>query len=679
MAIREQLIIEAVAETTSATRGLADVAKAADAVTAAESRLQSTSAGTATAIDATTQATDAARTQFVQAGTAAQQFSDGTADVAKSSEDAKDQIDGMKAATTSAAEEFFKAQEEGQKFSDILKGFGEKADIIGGKIVQSLGGGAVVGALTGLAAGFMAVRSTADQLLSSSEKVFSLYGDQGRLVFDEVKKSQAALAGAFADTMLAGEDIYEMGGRLKAIFVALTDVTRVMLAPVKAFYDLLYGVSNLFVDLEANAASYRFELQQQAEETQRLTTFQREYGESIESVLAQAQDLLRTEDERTQAIREQNAARYEATAQAIQQQAIQARTQELIESGNIRASRSFYGLLEETKEANLRADIARQAAAQAQREYNVDLTDEAAISERLVGLNTQLADTLLLLAAAREKALNPELYAEPEERAVDERPAAPAQAFRPAAPAVEQPVAQKTRADMVREELELAAQQNEAAREQMEIAIQFDSIWGSIGEKLSGVQSIISSGIKSASDAITGGAAGIQKLNTFEETLRDIGAGAKQIAKQQLAQTFSALGTALGSASKGGDSFAKSMEAAAAAAASAFGDYFIAKGIAMLAEANPLGAAVIAAGVGLKAVASQLGGSAGAASRGGGGERGSSGSGSGAVAARPEREETFGYFEGGRSNVTIVTNDAASIRTMQNRLAFVGARGGSGV
>jgi hypothetical protein len=38
----------------------------------------------------------------------------------------------------------------------------------------------------------------------------------------------------------------------------------------------------------------------------------------------------------------------------------------------------------------------------------------------------------------------------------------------------------------------------------------------------------------------------------------------------------------------------------------------------------------------------------------------------------------FAYFEGGRQNVTIVTNDAASIRTMQGRLAFVGSRGGSG-
>lgn len=38
----------------------------------------------------------------------------------------------------------------------------------------------------------------------------------------------------------------------------------------------------------------------------------------------------------------------------------------------------------------------------------------------------------------------------------------------------------------------------------------------------------------------------------------------------------------------------------------------------------------------------------------------------------------FAYFEGGRSNVTIVTNDAASIRAMQGRLAFVGSRGGSG-
>lgn len=38
----------------------------------------------------------------------------------------------------------------------------------------------------------------------------------------------------------------------------------------------------------------------------------------------------------------------------------------------------------------------------------------------------------------------------------------------------------------------------------------------------------------------------------------------------------------------------------------------------------------------------------------------------------------FAYFEGGRSNVTIVTNDAASIRAMQGRLSFVAGRGGSG-
>ena len=46
------------------------------------------------------------------------------------------------------------------------------------------------------------------------------------------------------------------------------------------------------------------------------------------------------------------------------------------------------------------------------------------------------------------------------------------------------------------------------------------------------------------------------------------------------------------------------------------------------------------------------------------------------VSASPSGTRRF--FEGGRQNVTIVTNDAASIRTMQGRLAFVGSRGGSG-
>jgi hypothetical protein len=681
MAIKEQLIIEAVAETQSAQAGLAAVTKQAESLAAAESQLASQSEQTAKAVDDTAAAATAAAAALGEGDQAAKQFSQGLDKASANAEAAQASVSQAGNAAKVAADKMEDASGKSTKFSDMLKGVAESADEAAGGLINRLGGGTAIKAIGAVAIGLGGAKLAVDAFIGSSEKLFRSYGPDGMAVWDGLERQMNEISGAFAQAVLGGDSLIENAERMRAVLGAVKTTVELTLAPIKMFSDALTGTS-----VEASRTSgtlddlRRAQLEYNASMS-RVSEISQKAADGYEGVRRKLIEMLGTKKELAVFdLQEQ-----QRQIQSVVQEGERATMMRAIAEGNVAAARA-----EEEERRRIAAEGVRTreiyelAPGEYMRRAQPQIEAAGLVARQIATRRVQEEENANNVVRQQALEAMQRLQSDIEAirsgaKTVSESPSAPGRAAQPAAPAVEQPVAQKTRADMVREELELAAQQNDEARQQMEILMQLDGLVGSVGDKLAGVQSIISSGIKSASDAITGGAAGIQKLNTFEETLRDIGAGARQIAKQQLAQTFSALGTALGSASKDGDAFASTMQTAAAAAASAFGDYFIAKGIAMLAEANPLGAAVIAAGIGLKAVASALGESAGSASRGGGGERGSSGSGSGAVAARPEREETFGYFEGGRSNVTIVTNDAASIRTMQNRLAFVGARGGSGV
>jgi hypothetical protein len=120
------------------------------------------------------------------------------------------------------------------------------------------------------------------------------------------------------------------------------------------------------------------------------------------------------------------------------------------------------------------------------------------------------------------------------------------------------------------------------------------------------------------------------------------------------------------------------MESLVGQIAGQWGDLFLKQGIGLMFLDPVAGAGLLAAGIGLKALSGFMSGGDTTTDTGSTGASGVQPSATAATSvARPE--SSFGYFEGGRSPVTIVTNDAASIRTMQHRLDFVSARGGSGV
>jgi hypothetical protein len=80
-----------------------------------------------------------------------------------------------------------------------------------------------------------------EAFLDSSEALFKSYGDEGQKVWDDTEKSLFAIKGAFAEAVLGGGSMEEMGKRLKGIFDGVKTLLDTMLTPVKllaqAFWD----------------------------------------------------------------------------------------------------------------------------------------------------------------------------------------------------------------------------------------------------------------------------------------------------------------------------------------------------------------------------------------------------------------------------------------------------------
>ena len=160
------------------------------------------------------------------------------------------------------------------------------------------------------------------------------------------------------------------------------------------------------------------------------------------------------------------------------------------------------------------------------------------------------------------------------------------------------------------------------------------------------------------------------------------GDNSEALGLQNMQDALAGIGTTLGSAARSGEDFGdalgSTMEALVGQIAGQWGDLFLKQGIGLMFLDPVAGAGLLAAGLGLKALSGFMSGGDTTTDT---GTTGASGVQPSAVASTSaaRSESSFGYFEGGRSPVTIVTNDAASIRTMQSRLNFVAARGGSGV
>lgn len=153
-------------------------------------------------------------------------------------------IDGDSSGLVSALQKGEKGiadvKQEAGKLSDQLREVADDADKAAGAMIQKLGGPGAIKAIAGVTAGFAIAKQGVEMFLDSAENLFKSYGEEGQKVWDETEKSLFAIKGAFAEAVLGGGDMEQMGARLKVIFETALDVINFLLIPVRALGELLW-------------------------------------------------------------------------------------------------------------------------------------------------------------------------------------------------------------------------------------------------------------------------------------------------------------------------------------------------------------------------------------------------------------------------------------------------------
>lgn len=148
---------------------------------------------------------------------------------------------GLQGAFKDAGKSAGTVKVEAKKLSDQLKEVADDADKAAGALAQKLGGPGAIKAVAGIGAAMGIAKAAVGAFLDSSEALFKSYGDAGQKVWDDTEKSLFAIKGAFAEAVLGGGSMEEMGKRLKGIFDGVKQALDFMLTPVKllaqAFWD----------------------------------------------------------------------------------------------------------------------------------------------------------------------------------------------------------------------------------------------------------------------------------------------------------------------------------------------------------------------------------------------------------------------------------------------------------
>ena len=148
---------------------------------------------------------------------------------------------GLQGAFKDAGKSAGTVKVEAKKLSDQLKEVADDADKAAGALAQKLGGPGAIKAVAGIGAAMGIAKAAVGAFLDSSEALFKSYGDEGQKVWDDTEKSLFAIKGAFAEAVLGGGSMEEMGKRLKGIFDGVKTLLDTMLTPVKllaqAFWD----------------------------------------------------------------------------------------------------------------------------------------------------------------------------------------------------------------------------------------------------------------------------------------------------------------------------------------------------------------------------------------------------------------------------------------------------------
>ena len=730
MAIKEELIVEARAETSNAEQGLARVEKAAQSLEEAQKGVAEASVEAGAGLDSAAVSAKKAEELFSNGAGAAEEFADAAAKVGKEAASAKTPILGVGSSASSAAGKMSGAAVEGKKFSDMLREVAEEADTAAGNVVSGIGGGGFIKALGGAGIAFAGVQKGAEMFLGSSEKLFRSYGPEGMQIWEGVEQKMNAIQGAFADAVLGGNDLNENAKRMNMLMQGTKTVVDSLLSPIRLFTEGLWAMADGSAAVSdqqkiniAMEEKYAKAMKDSAAAAREEDKAYKELLETLGDVVESKQDSARKSyqaglasiDAQLQLNDEAKHIRANAAADLAASQALEAEVAVGIEGKMFQAMRDVQDPTSSRRVAMMsyreraRELLEADASFQAQARVVTNAAREQAYRDAAVATEAEKqknSDLLTYREQFIQKAAELEYLA----------------ANPPRSTPVSTPRTGGTRpTGEGKDELlyvqEVAAGYAKITKEQYEAALAAQEMTGDFStEYLQMRQSEFDQIEDLAQDvADNDGARAAERVALYADSARkaqeelstfqfaeeeralqraeklkkqlasfwsELGKSAESLGLQNLNDALAGIGTTLGQAAKSGadfgDALGATMESLVGQIAGQWGDLFLKQGIGLMFLDPVAGAGLLAAGIGLKALSGFMSGGDSTTDTGTTGASGVQQSAAATTAvARPEA--SYGYFEGGRSPVTIVTNDAASIRTMQNRLNFVAARGGSGV
>jgi hypothetical protein len=733
MAIKEELVIEARADTANAESGLAKLAKAAQELEDAEKGVSQAADDAAEAVGDVGAAAAAADKKLGDAGKSADDFADGLGDAAKDAGTAAAKFGDAGTEAAKAGDKMGSATTGGKKFTDMLREAGDQADSAFGSIIDGIGGPALVSGLAGAGIAFAGIKAGAEAFLDSSEQLFRSYGPEGQAVWDQTEKKIFAIKGAFAAAVLAGDDLEENAKRMNAILDGTKIVVDALLTPLRLLGERLGSIVDLFSLTAENATDAGEATNIYAKAVQADLDVSRQITEVYNQVIASNKNLIFTKKELAALELKENIQKIDNLILLEQEQ-------------SAHRANSEAQLAAATKYAEITAP--RIKAAREEAAAFVLSQDPEDIKSGIAKTTAQVFDEILAadvefhryrelsVREAREFALLKygemgDIQKAEVNRLLDVRENMIQQAEELQLPPISPPPIttpktgggvfggadpKKEAADIVYAfalakggyaELTKAQADTLLASEEMlggsssriiEMSREEFTQMDDLAQKLA--DNDATRAAERAAHYAEGGRLAREELHNAEvaeeeRTLKkaeelkkkiadfksELGKSMDALGLQNLQDALSGIGTTLGSAARSGEDFGDAigatMEALVGQIAGQWGDLFLKQGIGLMFLDPVAGAGLLAAGIGLKALSGFMSGGDTTGDQGSSGASGVQASATTTTAARPEA--SYGYFEGGRSPVTIVTNDAASIRTMQNRLNFVAARGGSGV
>lgn len=199
---------------------------------------------------------------------------------------------------------------EARKLTDQLREVADDADKAAGALVEKIGGPGAIKAIGGVGLAMGVAKAGVEAFLGSAESLFKSFGDEGQKVWDQTEKSLFAIKGAFAEAVLGGGSVEEMGARLKAIFDGVKIALDFLLTPIRLVSQALWGVSKDAREAAAGIAAYNAA-------AARAKASNETIRKSVEEVDAMVRQLTGTTDENTKSVYENARVKVQASIDEI--------------------------------------------------------------------------------------------------------------------------------------------------------------------------------------------------------------------------------------------------------------------------------------------------------------------------------------------------------------------------